>query len=145
MCIAKRNYNWTLNRGILRMRSSTLYSSLRASLTYNYQTPTQSTPSLHQYKPYRGTHLSINHHTSKNCQSLLLWNPPFPVACIQLILLPCTHMPCTHNKLHRSPSVCVALVYSYMLNKNTWGVKKCGANQKQHCKQAGATKRFDIS
>ena len=27
-----------------------------------------------------------------------------------------------------------------MLNKNTWGVKKCGANQKQHCKQAGATK-----
>ena len=32
-----------------------------------------------------------------------------------------------------------------MLNKNTWGVKKCGANQKQHCKQAGATKRFDIS
>ena len=32
-----------------------------------------------------------------------------------------------------------------MLNKNTWGVKKCGANQKQHYKQAGATKRFDIS
>ena len=32
-----------------------------------------------------------------------------------------------------------------MLNKNTWGVKKCGANQKQYCKQAGATKRFDIS
>ena len=32
-----------------------------------------------------------------------------------------------------------------MLNKNTWGVKKCGANQKQHCKQAGATKKFDIS
>ena len=32
-----------------------------------------------------------------------------------------------------------------MLNKNTWGVKKCRANQKQHCKQAGATKRFDIS
>ena len=29
-----------------------------------------------------------------------------------------------------------------MLNKNTWGVKKCGANQKQHCKQAGATKRL---
>ena len=27
-----------------------------------------------------------------------------------------------------------------MLNKNTWGAKKCGANQKQHCKQAGATK-----
>ena len=25
------------------------------------------------------------------------------------------------------------------------GCKKCGANQKQHCKQAGATKRFDIS
>ena len=34
---------------------------------------------------------------------------------------------------------------SDMLNKNTWGVKKCGTNQKQHCKQAGATKRFDIS
>ena len=33
----------------------------------------------------------------------------------------------------------------YMLNKNTWGVKKCGANQKQHCKQAGTTKMFDIS
>ena len=32
-----------------------------------------------------------------------------------------------------------------MLNKNTWGVNKCGANQKQHCRQAGATKRFDIS
>ena len=32
-----------------------------------------------------------------------------------------------------------------MLNKNTWGVKKCGANQKQHCIQAGATKKFDIS
>ena len=32
-----------------------------------------------------------------------------------------------------------------MLNKNTWDVKKCGANQKQHCKQAAATKRFDIS
>ena len=25
------------------------------------------------------------------------------------------------------------------------GFKKCRANQKQHCKQAGATKRFDIS
>ena len=33
----------------------------------------------------------------------------------------------------------------YMLNKNTWGVKKGGANQKQHCKQAGVTKTFDIS
>ena len=30
-----------------------------------------------------------------------------------------------------------------MLNKNTWGVKKCEANQKQHCKLAGMTKRFD--
>ena len=37
-----------------------------------------------------------------------------------------------------------SLVY-LMLNKNTRGVKKCGVNQKQHCKQAGATKRFDIS
>ena len=27
-----------------------------------------------------------------------------------------------------------------MLNKNTWGIKKCEANQKQHCKQAGVTK-----
>ena len=36
-------------------------------------------------------------------------------------------------------------VCDIMLNKNTWSVKKCGANQKQHCKQAGATKRFDIS
>ena len=32
-----------------------------------------------------------------------------------------------------------------MLNENTWSVKKCRANQKQHCKQAGVTKRFDIS
>ena len=42
---------------------------------------------------------------------------------------------------------CISNVCMYvcMLNKNTWGVKKCGANQKQHCKQAGATKRFDIS
>ena len=32
-----------------------------------------------------------------------------------------------------------------MLNKNTWGVKNYGANQKQHCKRAGAIKRFDIS
>ena len=31
-----------------------------------------------------------------------------------------------------------------MLNKNTWGVKKCEANQKQHCKQACATKNSDI-
>ena len=30
-----------------------------------------------------------------------------------------------------------------MQNKNTWGVKMCGANQKQHCKQAGETKRFE--
>ena len=27
-----------------------------------------------------------------------------------------------------------------MLNKNTWDVKKCEANQKQHCKQVGVTK-----
>ena len=27
---------------------------------------------------------------------------------------------------------------NFMLNKSTWGVKKCRANQKQHCKQAGA-------
>ena len=39
----------------------------------------------------------------------------------------------------------LAGAYNYMLNKNTWGEKKCGANQKQHSKQAGATKRFDIS
>ena len=30
--------------------------------------------------------------------------------------------------------LCKCLMYIYMLNKNTWGVKKCGANQKQHCK-----------
>ena len=35
--------------------------------------------------------------------------------------------------------------YMYMLNKNTWGVKKCEANQKRHCKQACATKNSDIS
>ena len=51
---------------------------------------------------------------------------------------------------HNGGTVCgiVSREMSYvgfMLNKNTWGVKKCGANQKQHCKQAGATKRFDIS
>ena len=34
---------------------------------------------------------------------------------------------------------------SDMLSKNTWDVKKCEANQKQHCKQAGVTKNFDIS
>ena len=27
-------------------------------------------------------------------------------------------------------------MYNIMLNKNTWGVKKCGANQEQHWKQA---------
>ena len=32
-----------------------------------------------------------------------------------------------------------------MLNKNTWDVKKCEANQKQHNKQAGMTKRFDTA
>ena len=35
--------------------------------------------------------------------------------------------------------------YTCMLNKNTLGIKKCEANQKQHCKQVGATKNFDIS
>ena len=34
--------------------------------------------------------------------------------------------------------------YTHMLNKNTWDVKKCEAIQKQHCQQAGTTKRFDI-
>ena len=34
---------------------------------------------------------------------------------------------------------------SNMLNKNTWGVKKCKANQKQHCKQACVTKNSDIN
>ena len=42
-------------------------------------------------------------------------------------------------------SIFVYTKSSDMLNKNTWGVKKCGANQKQHCKQAGTTKRFNIS
>ena len=31
------------------------------------------------------------------------------------------------------------------LNKNTWDVKKCEANQKQHYKQACAIKNSDIS
>ena len=39
----------------------------------------------------------------------------------------------------------IAIHVNYMLNKNTWGVKKCEANQKQHCKQACATKNSDIS
>ena len=30
----------------------------------------------------------------------------------------------------------IAMVYN-ILNKNTWGVKKCGANQKQHCTKKG--------
>ena len=42
-------------------------------------------------------------------------------------------------------TILIHLRYIVMLNKNTWGVKKCGADQKQHCKQAGAIKRFDIS
>ena len=29
-----------------------------------------------------------------------------------------------------------------MLNKNIWSVKKCRANQKQHCKQAGLATLF---
>ena len=29
--------------------------------------------------------------------------------------------------------------------QNTWDVKKHEANQKQHCKQEGAIKNFDIS
>ena len=45
----------------------------------------------------------------------------------------------------RRKSMYICYVYMCMLNKNTWGLKKCGANQKQHCKQAGTTKRFDIS
>ena len=32
-----------------------------------------------------------------------------------------------------------------MLNKNNLDVKKCEANLKQHCKQVGAIKNFDIS
>ena len=46
---------------------------------------------------------------------------------------------------HRLMTALKIVFVKQMLNKNTWGVKKCGANQKQHCKQAGATKRFDIS
>ena len=42
-------------------------------------------------------------------------------------------------------TVALVILHNDMLNENTWGVKKCGANQKQHCKQAGVTKRFDIS
>ena len=33
----------------------------------------------------------------------------------------------------------------YHAKQKHLGVKQCGANQKQHCKQAGATKRSDIS
>ena len=51
----------------------------------------------------------------------------------------CLH---TQSHIHIYTDICM---YILMLNKNTWGVKKCGANQKQHCKQTGATKRFDIS
>ena len=37
----------------------------------------------------------------------------------------------------------VVLVICY-INQNNRGVKMYKANQKQHCKQAGATKSFDI-
>ena len=37
------------------------------------------------------------------------------------------------------------LLYSYMLNKNTLGVKKVLGQSEATCKQVGATKSFDIS
>ena len=37
------------------------------------------------------------------------------------------------------------LRYIYIAKQKHLGVKKCGANQKQHSKQAGVTKRLDIS
>ena len=39
----------------------------------------------------------------------------------------------------------ICLQCSDVLNKNTLGVKKCKVNQKQHCKQVGVSKNFDIS
>ena len=36
-------------------------------------------------------------------------------------------------------------LYTHDAKQKHLGVKKCGANKKQCCKQAGATKRFDIS
>ena len=37
--------------------------------------------------------------------------------------------------VHVMPSISLLFGSNNMLNKNTLGVKKCEANQKQHCKQ----------
>ena len=42
--------------------------------------------------------------------------------------------PCTTSLLFASNNICFQKSGD-MLNKNTLGVKKCEANQKQHCKQ----------
>ena len=48
--------------------------------------------------------------------------------------------------LLQSSDICLQkVVICYTINKNTRGIKKCEANQKQHCKQAGVTKNLDIS
>ena len=51
------------------------------------------------------------------------------------------------SKLRQSSDICVlgSDSDSDMLNKITLGIKKCKANQKQHHKQVGVTKNFDIS
>ena len=46
------------------------------------------------------------------------------------------------NKAQTTVVSCVNAIGQAILIYN---IKKCGANQKQHCKQAGTTKRFDIS
>ena len=47
--------------------------------------------------------------------------------------------------LSQSSGICLQNVYSDMLNKNTLGVKKVRGQSEAACKQAGATKRYDIS
>ena len=47
--------------------------------------------------------------------------------------------------LYASTSSNICLQKGDMLNKNTWGIKKCEANQKQQCKRTCATKNSDIS
>ena len=77
--------------------------------------------------PKKVTHFSCTDHLDKGLQQVLIYH-----FIVHLWLVIHIHF------------LSVSLV-SIILNKNTWGVKKCGANQKQHCKQAGATKKFDIS
>ena len=46
--------------------------------------------------------------------------------------------------LPQSSDICLQKVASDMLNKNTLGVKKVRGQSEATCKQAGATKSFDI-